>query len=414
MARVSRAAAVAAGWVVLMSGNGCQGPPPRGDDPTSAHAAETHSDRPELVAVQRPAEWFHGGFWAVPGTTRMLVRSSRGPGDEHGQVTLWDYAKCEQGFQLTPAGKPWGRYAPVISPDGRWMLDGSIEVTLYDLRTRAKVRTFRKIHDHIMRMSFLADSRHFITTGNEGWVFTWDREAPYGPDDRISYMDAHAREDVRNEVRALAVSPDGTLALTGDSDGDAVLWRATPGLEVDDLVVHWFPRVKSTWKKPGGGGFSVHAATGRVHRPGAEVGGATIIDAAFFPDGRRVVVADSETLVRVFDVASGRELARHEKTDGDGLGVFAVAASPDGRHVLLASQPHAKLWDIGTGRVTELPGHQRAGVYHWGQTLDEPGGVHSVAFSPDGALAITGGEDGTVRLWRVPSQNESATADAPG
>src|SRR6516225_8811180 len=58
--------------------------------------------------------------------------------------------------------------------------------------------------------------------------------------------------------------------------------------------------------------------------------------------------------------------------------VESVAFSPDGRFVLSGSSDHAiKLWDVATGReMRSFAGHT--------------GGVHSVAFSPDGRLALSG------------------------
>jgi WD40 repeat protein len=71
--------------------------------------------------------------------------------------------------------------------------------------------------------------------------------------------------------------------------------------------------------------------------------------------------------------------------------VHAVALAADGRLALSGGEDGtARLWDVAAGR--EL------------RCLDGgTGAVRGVAFSPDGRLTLTGGEDGTVLLWHVES-----------
>ena len=48
-----------------------------------------------------------------------------------------------------------------------------------------------------------------------------------------------------------------------------------------------------------------------------------------------------------------------------------------------------RLWDLGTGReLARWEGHEAE--------------VTALAFSPDGALLVSGARDGTVRVWDLP------------
>jgi WD40 repeat protein len=70
--------------------------------------------------------------------------------------------------------------------------------------------------------------------------------------------------------------------------------------------------------------------------------------------------------------------------------VTRVAFSPNGRLALSGGyEGTMRLWDIETGEQRHcFEGHQ--------------GAVYGVTFSPDGRLALSGGEDKTIRIWRVP------------
>ncbi|HUK08431.1 MAG TPA: WD40 repeat domain-containing protein [Stellaceae bacterium] len=117
-----------------------------------------------------------------------------------------------------------------------------------------------------------------------------------------------------------------------------------------------------------------------------------VLSAAFSPDGTRIVTASEDNTARLWDAASGKEIAAlrgHENI------VRSAVFSPDGTRIVTASDDKtARLWDAASGKeIAVLRGHE--------------GGVESAAFSPDGTRVVTASYDKTARLWDVHLVTES-------
>ena len=82
---------------------------------------------------------------------------------------------------------------------------------------------------------------------------------------------------------------------------------------------------------------------------------------------------------------------------GHSLGVTSVAFSPDGKLLASGSADNSiKLWNVASGReLRTLSGHTAP--------------VSSVAFSPDGKVLASGSWDTTIKLWDVASGRELRT-----
>jgi WD40 repeat protein len=106
-------------------------------------------------------------------------------------------------------------------------------------------------------------------------------------------------------------------------------------------------------------------------------------DAAFSPDGRRVVTASGSTAY-ILSLETGRTIMVLE---GHTFSVNSVAFSPDGRRVLTSSlDKTARIWDTETGKVTTiLIGHTDS--------------VLKATFSSDGRRIATASFDKSARIW---------------
>ncbi len=134
---------------------------------------------------------------------------------------------------------------------------------------------------------------------------------------------------------------------------------------------------------------------------------------AFSPDGRTALSGSDDRTLKLWDIASGREL---RSFTGNKDRISSVAISPDGRTALsgggdfyvqgvedkawnIGLGVELKLWDIASGReLRRFTGHLAP--------------VNSVRFSPNGRTALSGsGSDGfekggELKLWDIASGRE--------
>jgi WD40 repeat protein len=112
---------------------------------------------------------------------------------------------------------------------------------------------------------------------------------------------------------------------------------------------------------------------------------------AFGPEGKTFASTSVDGTVRLWDVATHRQLGKPILSRT--YGTVTLAFSPDGKTLATGSDRAVRLWDVATHRQlgNPLTGHTTL--------TDDPTMV--LAFSPDGKTLASGADDKTVRLWDV-------------
>jgi len=120
----------------------------------------------------------------------------------------------------------------------------------------------------------------------------------------------------------------------------------------------------------------------------------TINTIVFSADGERAATGGDDRTIHIWEIPSGRQLARLEGKNGD---VLAAGFSPNGKWLLSAGSDRLlRLWDLRSMKETRaFKGHTAS--------------VRCVAFSPDGKRAVSGGDDRALRIWDIATGDEQAT-----
>jgi cytochrome c len=163
-------------------------------------------------------------------------------------------------------------------------------------------------------------------------------------------------------IRALAVSPDGAMALTGSFDTSAIRWSLRHNLAEQVLRLH-------------------ESAVNAV---------------AILNDGR-AVTAGADAIIGIWmpgKPVPDAILGGHEGP------IVSLAVSPDGTTLASASWDRTvRLWPLAGGPPVVLEGHQQ--------------NVNGVVFAADGTAVVSAGYDTTVRIWPLPQPAYPIVAELP-
>ena len=163
-------------------------------------------------------------------------------------------------------------------------------------------------------------------------------------------------------VRALAISPDGTRAISGSFDTSAIRWSLQRDAAEQVMRFH----------------------DGAVNA------------VVFLKDGR-IATAGADAHIALW--TPGKQQP-DKILDGHSAPIVGLAVSPDGATLASAAWDRTvRLWPLSGGTPRVLEGHSQ--------------NVNGVAFTPDGRNVVSAGYDATLRIWPLSGGGQNVVRNLP-
>lgn len=300
--------------------------------------------------------------------------------------------------------------ALAISPDGKLLaVSGYREILLHETGKGLAGR-LPGLSDRIQSLAFSPDGSTLMAVGGSptrfGEVQIWDVAAR---------KQKYSIVVTNDTLFGGSFSPDGTRIACGSADKSIRLFDAVAGKEIRKVDHHedWVfgtafgidgKRLVSVGRDRAAkltdaatGSFienvnllkeALNAIARHPKKDWVVIGGEERIPYLYMMDRPRAMrIADDSTLIRKF-----------ERQDGP---ILALAISPDAKHVAVGSAVgDVRIYNLETGVVA-------------GRCVGHRGGTYTVLFTPDGRNLITGGFDGTVRMYGMDGKLEKEFVPAP-
>jgi WD40 repeat protein/DNA-binding SARP family transcriptional activator len=364
---------------------------------------------------------FHGHDFDVNDIAFSRDGSMLATTGDDGAARVWDPISGEElgSFQDPTNVGVWG---PTFSPDGSFLAaswpDG---VRIFDLATRKTIREIGAVPSPL-HTSFSPDGEK-IAISSEAALTAVVVDVSSG--EELFSLEGH-----KLTLKDVAWSPDGRWIATSSNDGSARLWAAGTGTSRFALLGHaatvqdleWSPDstrlvtgsddgTAKVWLITEGGPRDLLSLSAQDTRSGIRA-------VSFSPTGNRVMTGDEAiTATKIWDVSITGD-AEWANLPAIPFFTGSAAFTPDGRGLIASSADgSATAWAPETGRELQTfrpngpPVEPPGGSVVAPDPTDAPSGTDILAIdvSKDGQSIATASADGSAAVWNAASSERRFT-----
>jgi WD40 repeat protein len=328
-------------------------------------------------------------------------------GSSRGTITVWDTVLGKEQACMSHAAD--GVRSLCFSPTGKWIVSGGADgkLNMWDADSFSwEAQKFDQDRLLVWSVHFSQTGNYVVSGGDNGEVKLWDLSSG---EEQACMMHGNER------IKSVCVSPGGDRVVSGSCDGTLRIWAINIGIDRVELITGWNATCKDMGDRDEQASLELALKESQIEASRSQEAevclshGNEVWSVAFSPSGDRIVSGDQDGTVKVWNAASGEELAC---TDGsimdhgahDGYsGVTSVCFSPCGASILSGGmEGRVLMWDATTGE-------EKTYMDHGGE------GVDIVCFSEDGERILSYGASGhfdvDVKEWDAASGNELSSIE---